>query len=435
MSDRVEYELIIEDDPSKPERGRKVLAIPVLLAAGAVALFGAFELGRRNNGHLVNEHISTTERIYRSGQSIDIVPGVRVDVRGWDVVVPKSAEPPILNGLPEEVKMQLLAAGSPEVPEVDISSDGFSGGMSVESEPGNPDSYIMPTIPDSAGDTVSLVVTREIEKFDGKTIKDTPIGTKIFTIKPTIYHEQLSEKDKKNSASPIVNSEANLGKAQLDKLASTAHLFDSFIDTPIYVYNSIDQLSRGGDYDSTDDRAEMSSLSFTDPLFKDNELAIGFHELSHAMLQRQIDLENDEVPVTKMIEAYRGLARAGGFRLPIEISGLLGPGPELESSPVFAIFDESYYVDQAKIKQMEKKGDSYGHPYSNFNELFASAMTVVHFFPEQFIHRYGSLAPRQQIAVKNVVGALDTIIHSFPYASKRDIAKLQPHLADILDKI
>jgi hypothetical protein len=69
-----------------------------------------------------------------------------------------------------------------------------------------------------------------------------------------------------------------------------------------------------------------------------------------------------------------------------------------ENIPIFSLFDESSYVG------LHPNG--FGHPYTNANELFASALTVMHFFPEEFRVRLLKLQGEEYEAAFNVYASL-----------------------------
>lgn len=101
----------------------------------------------------------------------------------------------------------------------------------------------------------------------------------------------------------------------------------------------------------------LSRGCVTNPAFEDQDKVALYHELAHSLLDHNKEPRN--------IEEYLRLEDAHShFK---------------ESNFPFDIFDEDSYV---------KVDPKYGHPGDNHMELFASALTIFRFFPEEFIARY-----------------------------------------------
>ena len=54
----------------------------------------------------------------------------------------------------------------------------------------------------------------------------------------------------------------------------------------------------------------------------------------------------------------------------------------------------------------------YGHPYGNYDEMFASALTVFRFFPDEFINRYEKLGGDIKKAVRNAANSVLNVVET-----------------------
>jgi hypothetical protein len=97
----------------------------------------------------------------------------------------------------------------------------------------------------------------------------------------------------------------------------------------------------------------------------------------------------------------------------------------LKSNPAAAVLTENLYVRQ--------KGRPIGHPWLSNQESFASVMTVLHFFPEQFMRHYGLLNNSDQRIVADIVHAAVGVLHAAnPLA---DIHSLIPKIDQIQQRL
>ena len=92
-----------------------------------------------------------------------------------------------------------------------------------------------------------------------------------------------------------------------------------------------------------------------------------WHEAAHIFIRQ---IENEYSDMVQFGNMYRKLKKAG--------------------SELFDLFDESSYLDIPK---------EWGHPYSTAGELFASASSVLHFVPEQFIAKVNELPGEHRVVV------------------------------------
>jgi hypothetical protein len=104
-----------------------------------------------------------------------------------------------------------------------------------------------------------------------------------------------------------------------------------------------------------------------------------FHEMAHSFYDIELaDLGKEHAGV--LVENYVLMMRRTPCR---PYPPLSVPRSGLENHPLVSMFDESSYF-LAKGVQVDS---AYGHPYDNDSELFASASSVLRFFPREFFAR------------------------------------------------
>ena len=84
-----------------------------------------------------------------------------------------------------------------------------------------------------------------------------------------------------------------------------------------------------------------------------------------------------------------------------------------DKSKTFAVVNEETY-----LKKYLHSSDTQGHPYRNADEMTASTVTVLRAFPEQFMHEYDGLGPKDQARVRQAVGAVYTMLVAQNHDSK-----------------
>lgn len=176
-------------------------------------------------------------------------------------------------------------------------------------------------------------------------------------------------------------SELPVGEDGLRAIARIAREFDEFLPvTTIYVKDfgaacedceegkadAGELKNRGGNADTTEleYRVEISSEDVLHPFFPGIIEWIAFHELAHCLLDKIKD-SYIQWPHRVLSEAYESLEGAD------------------EGLQKFALLDESNYFSE----EFRQKLWGYGHPNENYCELGASALSVLRFYPREFIER------------------------------------------------
>lgn len=407
---------------------REVLArIAPYAAVGSLALFAA-SCGE-SKAPSAERPLNPEAQIFRSGETIEVAPDVPVTLDGWRITVQDKDLERFRDRVPyEELQMTIMEPGAE-----DVASIGTSSSSSVELIKGGQRITVSPTDLESY-----LVVERTLDDYvddpnepDGFRVVRKKYDVETYQLKPESYENRKPKGDQKYFAVEV-KSEADIGQANLDDIGAMAERFSPFIIVPdIFIYHTDDEDQRGGVYSPDSHRVEFTSISFTDPLFEKEGETKAFHEISHALMQNRINYQEDQRPVLTMFDAYRKLVKAAGWGVPVPGFGLLGPPDEIENNPYFRIFDESHYTPELK-----KSISNYGHPYSSYNEMFASAMAIIHFFPNQFIANYNALKPKQKEPVRTIVQAVDAVLRSFALENPdKDVANLQPSLDAILEAV
>lgn len=147
----------------------------------------------------------------------------------------------------------------------------------------------------------------------------------------------------------------------------------------IYVFNN--EHGRGGFANYFEGRIGLAAIAFEQPAYQqEGELNL-FHEQAHGMFNRVLHNERDHRSLVSLWQAYERLASASGYTIPLPTFSLFGPTEQVEKESCFAHFDESNYVN------ISARDRGYGHPYNDYNELFASGLTVLRYFAEEFMQR------------------------------------------------
>lgn len=152
--------------------------------------------------------------------------------------------------------------------------------------------------------------------------------------------------------------------------------------------------------------AAVSSGSLDDPDFKGEGLVVHHHELCHGLFSS-----------LSMPSKFR---IAGAYFFLDEDRFI---DHEMAEDSGFRIFDESTHLpEQIRSPDMLMLG----HPYDNESEFFASAITTMRYFPDQFIEYFGKLdAKTRQMArlgISSVLAALESV--------NPDVEKMLPRYRD-----
>ena len=239
-----------------------------------------------------------------------------------------------------------------------------------------------------------------IKEGEGRTfnLKTYPVQFEFYSYKPKNPAEETR-----------VYSEIPLEERVLKEIHEISLLFDEFSNTrPIYIYRFQGDEARQGMHLQSKYNLVHSNY-FTPPRLEIDGIATVFHELSHGIMSGSVLFSRDQKPNNKLMQAYDLLGKArDAYR-----------NKKLHRDP-FEIFTESSYLSTIAGKEMTG-----GHPWDNHNELFASALTIFRFFPDEFIQRYASLSSTEKDFTKGVCNAIFNILESINPETKA-LQKLLP---------
>ena len=225
-----------------------------------------------------------------------------------------------------------------------------------------------------------------------------------------------------------IMSEVPLSDVDIVSLKNVLDLYNSIAEVRI-VQDHEDGLPPRATYDPKTNSATITSSAFTEPLYPQNGSKLLFHELAHEMVSRHI--ASTGVKPDFNIELARSaekIANHAGYRMPIEF-GLFSSPDKLEEEKLFQVLDESHYTDE----EIVPGSSGTGHPYSNYDEMFASTFTVLHYYPEALLDELATLRRDElQLVYDYLIAIQKTIEHIY---STSDAEALQPHLAYIIVKI
>lgn len=219
-----------------------------------------------------------------------------------------------------------------------------------------------------------------------------------------------------------VNFEEQLNKQLIRKIIKIKHLFEPYVSFSIQVNVVLLKNHRSAFYLSDINRIMIPVKNFLNPEFKRQGVMGLFHELGHGFVFTLLRHKN--LFVKKLIKkAYVDLVERAGFDV---FKSRLDYNKTTESNPYFSIFDESSYIFGYPSEL--------GHPYSSVGELFASTLTVIRFFPQEFSKRFKTMSLKEQLAVKDV---FDTLIWAilFVNPSEDDLNELLPEHRSIKEVI
>ncbi len=110
------------------------------------------------------------------------------------------------------------------------------------------------------------------------------------------------------------------------------------------------------------------------------------HETTHSFVYQ---LKSKKPALAKYFEGkFNELDRFGKF----------SDATDIKTTEGFRVFDESTYAEDIA----KRTGTSGGHPYSNSEELFASASTVLQKFPAQFLSQLERLSKEEKNLAKEI---------------------------------
>jgi|GEM_PF-5375284 len=152
---------------------------------------------------------------------------------------------------------------------------------------------------------------------------------------------------------------------------------------------------------------------FAEPRLKDinDGQMVFFHEYAHYFMNDRIEKPLKQENHHAIYENYKRLLRRTGYKPDDRKRSLIQEQKEIKAlreHPVFKIFREDSYCEN-HLKEKDKPLEM-GHPHENYKELFASTLTTLKYFPQEFIMRYGSLNDEDKKAVAEEIKTLIEIM-------------------------
>ncbi len=337
-------------------------------------------------------------QIYSDGQTIKHPAGL-IKVDGWTLLIDPDASSTYIQKRKEAENAEIELHISLIIPDeknktVTIGEYGCGNGILFDGIFYNAITYQ----PTRANEKTFLTI---LETRNGKVYKIDSVPVSF-----AVYHPEKKD-DKRNH----IFSEADLEAIVLQEIDSCYKTFTHLTQANVYIHKSKDEQMRSGEYNGNTDEVHLSSVVFTKPLFPLEGTMRLYHELCHAALQKLKVDTTDPRQMISLYSAYEKIAKQSNCTLPIKIS-FIGPPAFLEEDSLFTLFDESTYLN--KLVGGEGIAE-YGHPYSDYDELFASAMSVMRFFTEECISKYQKLrSADKRVAVK----AGKIILNTFDYISQ-----------------
>jgi hypothetical protein len=351
-------------------------------------------------------------RFYRSGEIIlnHITP---IEIRGWRLIFNRKQVENYYQKFPNRnFSFTLINPNVSKSPEI-----GSFGAFEVGGDHRN--YWEMVGLPPGRNKIIYLHF-QESEIINGK---ERIIFNKVYPITLTFYTYKPRKKEKYEIIR--IYSEIPLPEDQLKELHQLHEAFERFgLPSTVYIFEVKEENLRSGVNIYTEDRIELPSNIFTRPIFTNEGVMKLFHELCHGIIKIIIFNQKNQRVNIELFNTYKQLVKEAGWDIPMPAFSFFGPPEEIENNPYFSIFDESSYT---------KAYQDYGHPYSDYNELFASALTVFRFFPNEFVQRYNQLTDEQKKQVASVVRVIFNALESIN-PNHNDINNLLPQ-QDLLRKI
>lgn len=353
-------------------------------------------------GQLAPDIIRPTEQseraIYGDGDTIE-TPAGDFKIDGWKIVLPSEQN---LDG--NRAYSAYILGGRPGA---------FSAGRDilsahtisiVDNKVSEPYAEFIPPF---LSDPMALIVVSNGTQSSARNIAGA------YLVEPTMYSEYGMQWG-------TVLSEASIDPKELEKVAALRDAFEKFVLglAPIYVKKSPalkeekEQVS-GGFQSPTDRIIEMADKAFTDPLYEGEALGTAFHEMSHDIVSEF--KEYDFISTLYELEAaYQPIAATYNR----EQSGAE------RARELIGVLTESTYIPVPG----EKLGASAaGHPWDNYNEMFASTLTVMRFHTDGFLRRFASLnAPEKAVVASFVQAAYNALYKLKSFDLEEDLNALLP---------
>ncbi len=355
-------------------------------------------------------------RIYKSGDTIE-TPAGPVKIKGWWFLIDPAESKKYEDSGPHYATFVLenVPAQSPMwLPNIDTGGGGsFMLPVNVDGKNmlgmrGYPPNGI-------PGDPTLQSITLKVVE------KNTETNSYAVHLYPVMLDYSTYIPDGGDSNSPPFYAELPLPEQAGKDICAVQQLFSNLgIQLPIYIFAETDPSGRGGDFSPANHYAEVPSIIFTEPVFANEGQMKLYHELSHALLNNLIynrlfasDGNKWNPRLENLMNAFEGLRIAVGKPEDGQLSGIAGAPTDIKKNPYFAMFGESNYVQTTDKDELTH----YSHPFDNYDELFASSMTVLHFFGRKFIDNYKEYQANHTIEhidlIANVANAIIDLVEYF----------------------
>lgn len=285
-------------------------------------------------------------------------------VSGWQIIIPNFEEVHVPEATDVDIKVSTSGNSA------SFSSSGLGSGVYSRH---NGSLYLALGAGDWNGGPIPIVVNYSNFANDTK-------YTQVFHVQPNYYPEisedpGVAESDEQDYSGIL--SEVDLPNKTLANIKKYMKMFG--YDDGVLIYKN-SNATEEGEYDPKSDTVALSSASFTESV---KNPQIGYmlltHELAHRFANDLKDSGTKQKYIRNLSTIAEKIAKKAGVEMPYG-TGLFGPSDEIENNKLFRLFDESWYTKEKR----EPGSSGTGHPYSNFDEFFASATTVLRFFPEEF---------------------------------------------------
>lgn len=248
-------------------------------------------------------------------------------------------------------------------------------------------------------------------------------GSKVEQQKTFMVHIDNKVKPEDFTNAKRVRSQVSLPDSAVSTIANLTQLFDDFKGEPptiiiekLYKY----PMDVRGDYNPARNVILLGDKDFKNPQLWNHMPLILFHELAHWIFEQE---NYATLPLASNAQKiYAQFFRHAGYRAVPQLME-----DKIKTSNLFALFTEKNYKSK-KHTQAENKG---GHPFENVNELFASTLTVLYYFGDEFVERYQQLsAPEQQTAAQHLRNFYAIIKAGRKDASKQ--SEIQQRVEEVL---
>ncbi len=170
------------------------------------------------------------------------------------------------------------------------------------------------------------------------------------------------------------------------------------------------------------------------PLFSEDDRDSGLYMSTTQTIALQEPLTEQTRPIHEWThhlyqQAVNGNQQRELQDLAVAYDNMVTDKKHPEHSRAFAAVNEDAYL----AKGIKNVGGQ-GHPYSNKNELLASATTVMRTWPERFIYTYGQASPADQQRIKQTVQAIHGLLAKMG-GGDAAVTTLIPEIKDIQKRL